>query len=202
AAWGYHLTNLLLHTANVVLLFLALRRMTGAVWRSAAVAALFAVHPLHVESVAWVSERKDVLSGLFWMLTLLAYAWYAERPVWGRYLLVTASFALGLLAKPMLVTLPCVLLLLDYWPLKRVASCPWLVARKERVPLATGPWPLATLLLEKLPLFALSGAVCLVTVYAQKEGGAVSTLEQVSLDERLMNALASYAGYLGALFWP
>jgi hypothetical protein len=127
SAWGYHLTNLLLHTANVVLLFLALRRLTGAVGRSAVVAALFAVHPAHVESVAWVAERKDVLSGLFWMLTMLAYAWYAERPGWRRYLPVLAAFALGLMAKPMLVTLPFVLLLLDYWPLatRPCPACCW-----------------------------------------------------------------------------
>ena len=118
---GHHLTNVLLHAAAAVLLFLALRRMTGALWPSAWVAAVFAIHPLRVESVAWVAERKDVLSGLFFMLTLWFYARYAERPAsWGRYLLVVASFALGLMAKPMLVTLPFVLLLLDYWPLGRL----------------------------------------------------------------------------------
>ena len=118
---GHHLTNVLLHAAAAILLFLALRRMTGALWPSAWVAAVFAIHPLRVESVAWVAERKDVLSGLFFMLTLWFYARYAERPAsWGRYLLVVASFALGLTAKPMLVTLPFVLLLLDYWPLGRL----------------------------------------------------------------------------------
>src|SRR5947208_2936793 len=117
--WGFHATNLLLHTANVLLLFWALRRLTGSTWRSACVAAFFAVHPLHVESVAWVAERKDVLSTLFWMLTLWAYARYAEQPGPGRYVGVVAAFAVGLLAKPMLVTLPFVLLLLDYWPLGR-----------------------------------------------------------------------------------
>jgi tetratricopeptide (TPR) repeat protein len=180
--WGFHLSNVLLHAASAVLLFLALRLMTGAVWRSALVAALFAVHPAHVESVAWVAERKDVLSGLFGMLTLLAYAWYVRRPGTGRYLAVLAAFALGLLAKPMLVTLPCVLLLLDYWPLGRM---------KGRF-----------FLLEKLPLFALTAAACLVTMYAQGRGGAVNTLEQLPLGERLMNALAAYAGYLGELIWP
>ena len=120
---GHHLTNVLLHAAAAVLLFLALRRMTGALWPSAWVAAVFAIHPLRVESVAWVAERKDVLSGLFFMLTLWFYARYAERPAsWGRYLLVVASFALGLTAKPMLVTLPFVLLLLDYWPLGRLGQ--------------------------------------------------------------------------------
>jgi tetratricopeptide (TPR) repeat protein len=188
SAWGYHLTNLLLHTAGTIVLFLALRRMTGAVWRSAAVAALFAVHPAHVESVAWVAERKDVLSGLFWMLTLLAYAWYAERPGWRRYLVVAIAFALGLMSKPMLVTLPCVLLLLDYWPLQRVGA-----SVRSSLP---------RLVLEKLPLFALAVAACVVTVFAQRRGGAVSTLEQLPLRDRLMNCLAAYAGYLGELVWP
>jgi len=194
SAWGFHLSNVLLHAATVVLLFLALRRLTGAVWRSAAVAALFAVHPAHVESVAWVAERKDVLSGLFWMLTLLAYAWYAERPGWGRYLLVLAAFALGLMAKPMLVTLPCVLLLLDYWPLQRVPAACGLAQTLSRKRLA--------LLLEKLPLFALTGAACAMTVYAQQKGGAVNTLEQLPLGDRLLNTVAAYAGYLGEMVWP
>src|SRR5208337_2681153 len=120
---GHHLTNVLLHAASVILLFLTLRRMTGDLWPSALAATLFAVHPLHVESVAWVAERKDVLSGLFFMLTLAAYADYARRPFsLLRYLLVTALFALGLTAKPMLVTLPLVLLLLDYWPLGRAGT--------------------------------------------------------------------------------
>src|SRR5947209_7911029 len=122
--WGFHATNLLLHTANVLLLFWALRRLTGSTWRSACVAAFFAVHPLHVESVAWVAERKDVLSTLFWMLTLLAYAHYVARPCLSRYLLVVLALTLGLMAKPMLVTLPCVLLLLDYWPLRRLRLGP------------------------------------------------------------------------------
>src|SRR5262245_13417343 len=116
---GYHLTNLLWHAGSAVLLFLALARLTGATARSAVVAAFFAVHPLRVESVAWVAERKDVLCGFFGMLTLLAYAWYVERPGKTRYLLTLLAFALGLLAKPMLVTLPCVLILLDFWPLGR-----------------------------------------------------------------------------------
>src|SRR5439155_15480749 len=116
----YHVTNILIHTVTTALLFLVLYRMTGARWPSAAVAAFFAVHPLHVESVAWVAERKDVLSGLFWVLTIGAYARYAERPSIWRYSLALTFFALGLMSKPMLVTLPCVLLLLDFWPLNRV----------------------------------------------------------------------------------
>jgi 4-amino-4-deoxy-L-arabinose transferase-like glycosyltransferase len=121
---GHHLTNLLLHLADTLLLFAVLKRMTGAPWRSAFVAALFAVHPLHVESVAWVAERKDVLSTLFWILTIWAYLRYVERPALKRYLLVVFALALGLMAKPMLVTLPFVLLLLDYWPLRRVTCHP------------------------------------------------------------------------------
>src|SRR3989449_9774609 len=116
---GFHFTNLLLHAANAALLFLLLRRTTGALWRSAIVAALFALHPLHVESVAWISERKDVLSGFFWFLTMAAYLRYVRQPHWQRYLPVIICYALGLMCKPMLVTLPFVLLLLDYWPLRR-----------------------------------------------------------------------------------
>jgi tetratricopeptide (TPR) repeat protein len=182
SAGGFHLTNVLLHAAAAVLLLLAMRRLTGTLWRAALVAALFAVHPLHVESVAWVAERKDVLSGLFWMLTLLAYARYAERPTLGRSLGVVAAFALGLMAKPMLVTLPCVLLLLDWWPLRR--------------PLG---W---RLLVEKVPLFALVAVMCVVTVQAQRSGGAVVGLAEVGILERLVNALLSYCAYLARTFWP
>jgi Flp pilus assembly protein TadD len=221
SAWGYHITNLLLHAANVVLLFLALRRLTGAVWRSAAVAALFAVHPAHVESVAWISERKDVLSGLFWMLTMLAYAWYAERPNWRRYLAVAAPFALGLMAKPMVVTLPCVLLLLDYWPLGRLKSeirnpksetnpkpeIPRTQTGRGRVwNFGFGFWNLFRIsgfgfrILEKLPLFALTAAACLVTMVAQK--AAMSPLDREPFAERLTNVLIAYAAYLGEMMWP
>jgi protein O-mannosyl-transferase len=185
APGGYHLGNVLLHTANSVLLFLALRRMTAAVWPSALAAALFAVHPLHVESVAWVAERKDVLSTFFGMLTVLAYASYAERPGWGRYLLVVGLLGLGLLAKPMLVTLPCVLLLLDYWPLGRFGACPF-----------------PRLLGEKLPLLALSALSCGITWYAQRAGGAVVSLEDYPLAVRVNNALVAYGAYVGKAVWP
>ncbi len=121
-AGGHHFTNVLFHTVAVVLLFLVLQQMTGALWRSAFVAAVFAIHPLHVESVAWVAERKDVLSGVFFMLTLLAYVHYVRAPSIWRYLMVVFVFALGLMSKPMLVTLPFVLLLVDYWPLRRIAD--------------------------------------------------------------------------------
>jgi protein O-mannosyl-transferase len=186
-AWGFHLTNLLLHIANSVLLFLVLQRLTGNQTRSAVVAALFALHPLHVESVAWVAERKDVLSTLFWLLTLAGYAHYVENPSWCRYLLVAAPFALGLLAKPMLVTLPFVLLLLDYWPLRRLSFAPATLRR---------------LLLEKSPLFALSAVSCVVTWYAQQSYGAVQSLQGFPLEIRVGNALLSYVVYLRKTVWP
>jgi tetratricopeptide (TPR) repeat protein len=182
---GFHLTNLLLHTASTLLLFLTFRAWTGAVWRSALVAALFAVHPLHVESVAWVSERKDVLSTFFWMLTMAAYGWYARRPGPLRYLAVVLALALGLLAKPMLVTLPCVLLLLDFWPLRRFTR------------LRAG-----VLVAEKLPLFALAAASCIVTWKAQQSGDAVKTLTQYPPAVRAANALYAYGGYLHKTVWP
>jgi tetratricopeptide (TPR) repeat protein len=185
-AWGYHLTNLLLHLANTLLLFGLLRRLTGATLRSALVAALFAVHPLHVESVAWVSERKDVLSTLFGLLTLWAYARYAEAQGLRRYLLVVLGLALSLLAKPMLVTLPFVLLLLDYWPLRRWRSA------------APAGW----LLLEKLPLLVLSAASGTMTVWAQRHGRAFQELADLSLPARLSNALVSYVDYLRQTIWP
>jgi tetratricopeptide (TPR) repeat protein len=185
----FHLTNLLLHTANTVLLFLVLSWLAGFLCRSAAVAALFALHPLHVESVAWVAERKDVLSTLFWMLTLAAYAWYIRRPGLGRYLLVLLPFGLGLLAKPMLVTLPFVLLLLDYWPLRRFDS-----------PRPRGNLQLA--ILEKVPLLALALTSCLVTILAQLHGNAVASFERYSLTARLANALLAYVGYLARMAWP
>jgi tetratricopeptide (TPR) repeat protein len=189
--WGVHFTNLLLHAAAAVVLFAALRMMTGSVWRSAFVAAFFAVHPLRVESVAWAAERKDVLSGLFWMLALLGFAWYARRPSVGRYLLVFVVFALGLLAKPMLVTLPCVLLLLDWWPLQRLAGKASAQASARRV-----GWLVA----EKVPLLALAAASCAVTVWAQQQ--AASSLAVVAVGPRLANALVSYAAYLGKTVWP
>ncbi len=177
----HHLTSVLLHAATAISLFLVLRRMTGALWRSAFVAALFAIHPLHVESVAWVSERKDVLSGLFFMLTLWAYVRYvrASKPLI-YYLLTMLFFALGLMSKPMLVTLPFVLLLLDYWPLNR-----WRAGNSKQ------------LIIEKLPLFGLAAALCVVTLFAQRE--AMSSLP---LSIRIGNALVSYAVYLEQMFWP
>ena len=207
APGGHHLTNVLLHAATAILLLLALRRMTGALWPSAWVAAVFAIHSLRVESVAWVAERKDVLSGLFFMLTLWFYARYAERPAsWGRYLLVVASFALGLTAKPMLVTVPFVLLLLDYWPLGRLGRglsrfsghhAPSMVDENGTVPFLGLP---IRLVVEKIPLLVLAAASCAVTLAAQHV--AVQSLEHVAFSWRLANAAVAYVAYLGKMFCP
>jgi tetratricopeptide (TPR) repeat protein len=214
APWGYHLTNLLLHTANVVLLFWVLVRMTGALWRSAVVAACFALHPLHVESVAWIAERKDVLSTLFWLLTLGAYFHYTERPGLARYLVAMVMLALGLMAKPMLVTLPFVLLLLDYWPLKRtVGSGQWAVGSKEeegrgqRAEVgeragASQPSRYFSLVLEKVPLFLLAAVSSVITVVAQRAAGSVRTLEYIPLSSRCLNAMLAWVVYLRKTVWP
>ena len=184
----HHLTSLLLHAANSVLLFWVLKRMTGARWPSAFAAALFALHPLHVESVAWVAERKDVLSTLFWLLALWAYARYAERPGGGRYGLSLALFLLGLMAKPMLVTLPFVLLLLDYWPLGRILG----PARSTFV----------SLLVEKVPFLVLSAASSVVTFLVQRKWGAVASVAEIPWVDRLANAVVAYAAYLRKTIWP
>jgi protein O-mannosyl-transferase len=188
-AGGHHFSNVLFHTIAVVLLFLALQQMTGALWKSAFVAAVFAIHPLHVESVAWVAERKDVLSGVFLMLSLLAYVHYVRAPSTWHYLIVAFVFALGLMSKPMLVTLPFVLLLLDYWPLGRITD--------ERS--YTGH-QLLSLLVEKIPLIALSALSSVVTFLAQQ--GAIGWTEQLPTLPRVNNALASYVIYMRQMFWP
>ncbi|MEY2480846.1 MAG: protein O-mannosyl-transferase [Verrucomicrobiota bacterium] len=181
---GHHLTNVLLHTAAVVLLFLVLRQMTGAIWRSAFVAAVFAIHPLRVESVAWISERKDVLSAVFFMSILGIYTRYVREPSPKRYLLVALLFAFGLMSKPMLVTVPFILLLLDYWPLQRIVD---LAALRK-------------CLREKIPLLGVSVASCIVTIFAQK--GTVSPLEKLPLLWRLENACATYLIYVWQMIWP
>jgi Flp pilus assembly protein TadD len=201
-AGAFHRTNVLLHAANAVLLFVVLWRMTGAVWRAAVVAALFALHPLHVESVAWVAERKDVLSTLFWMLALAAYLDYVRRPGTRRYLLVVLALGLGLLAKPMLVTLPCVLLLLDYWPLRRWRGGPRPVPATAASAGSLPPQTSRHLLLEKLPLFVPVLASCAVTFLAQSRSGAVVPFEAYPLSIRVGNALLACAGYLGKMLWP
>jgi tetratricopeptide (TPR) repeat protein len=192
---GHHFTNVLLHTAAVVLLFLVLRQMTGATWRSAFVAAVFAIHPLRAESVAWVSERKDVLSAVFFMLTIGAYARYVRLPSLRRYAVVALVFALGVMSKPMLVTGPVVLLLLDYWPLCRVA--------RPRQPTHANALPQQTwtkLLIEKLPLLALSAGSAIATLIVQRQTVAYST--QVPMSARIGNAVVSYVVYLRQTFWP
>lgn len=190
---GHHLTNILLHSLNALLLFLLLTRLSKSVWASATVAALFAWHPLHVESVAWVAERKDVLSMVFFLLTIWAYVRYTERPGFLRYGLALVVFALGLMAKPMLVTLPFVLLLLDYWPLDRMVSksgsaCPQKV------------W--SRLLVEKLPFLALSVADSVVTILVQGNGGAIKSQAQVPYPMRVLVALEAYAEYVLKTVWP
>jgi len=188
---GHHLTNLLLHVANVLLLFAVLRQMTGAVWCSTLVAALFALHPLNVESVAWVAERKNVLSTLFWLLTMAAYVGYVRKPDWGRYLGMMGIFVLGLMAKPMLVTLPCVLLLLDYWPLRRLGR-DWREFQKR----------LPRLVIEKLPLFIPVAAISVMTIAAQSQARAFSSWERLPLGPRVANAVLAYGLYLKKMVWP
>ena len=224
----HHLVNLFFHIANTLLLFLILRRMTNAIWQSAFVAGLFALHPLHVESVAWVAERKDVLSTLFWMLTMGAYVYYVERPGYKRYLFILAFFLLGLMSKPMLVTLPFVLLLLDYWPLKRlnlvksgariVVATPQPASRaKKKKKSRQQPgkdtvqskstvesralWPeIRPLLKEKIPFFIVTILFCFVTFYAQHR--VVKPMELYPLGCRIANALISYVSYIGKMLWP
>jgi len=192
----YHMTNLLLHLANAILLFLLLTLVTRSHWKSAFVAMLFAVHPLHVESVAWATERKDVLSTFFWLLAMLAYLRYTARPCATRYMLVVTAFVLGLMSKSMLVTLPIVLVLFDYWPLRRG------VKGAELRPGPEATFPALRLLREKLPLLAIAGAACVVTLWAQRTGGAVTGIDTLPLGVRLANAAVAYIAYIGKTFWP
>jgi len=226
---GHHLTNVILHILNSILLFLIFRRMTGALWKSAFIAALFALHPLHVESVAWVAERKDVLSTFFWMLTMGAYVLYTERPGIKIYLITVLLFALGLMAKPMLVTLPFVLLLLDYWPLgrfhiryvddvqhtedvstkdtRRKKGKPRYAAENalqaDNNTTSNYRWSLVLpLLREKIPFLILAAVSSIVTFYVQQGGGAVGSLYAFPFIIRISNALASYISYIEKMLWP
>jgi tetratricopeptide (TPR) repeat protein len=231
--WGHHLTSVLLHAVNTVLVFVLLQQLTGARWRSALVAALFGLHPLHVESVAWVAERKDVLSTCFGLLTLIFYARYAQnkatlnsQPLGAakrsedgstlNYILALLFFALGLMSKPMLVTWPFVMLLLDYWPLGRVAGGEWRVTGEKNgkpstpinreqalncTPNAFGA-QFSTLLLEKLPFFALAAVMSGVAFVVQKQTGVLAAVENLPLGARCGNALISYCRYLGKMVWP
>jgi tetratricopeptide (TPR) repeat protein len=213
---GHHLTSVFLHVTDSVLVLLLFRQMTGSLWRSTFVAALFAWHPLHVESVAWVSERKDVLSTFFWLLTMMAYVRYVHesgkaserssnpepgpnnRPKpWRFYMLALVLFALGLMSKPMLVTLPCALLLLDFWPLKRTFAR---LAPEEQPALLSLPW--SRLIVEKIPFFLLTFAASLITYLVQQHAGAVSSLENVSLARRAGNAVVAYLQYVLKVIWP
>ena len=227
---GYHLMNLLFHVMNTILLFLILRRMTKKLWPSAFVAAMFAIHPLHVESVAWITERKDVLSTFFWMLTMGAYSYYVEHPGFRRYFFVLLFFALGLMAKPMLVTLPFVLLLLDYWPLQRFGEIkpdhkvhtevfkPVISDKQKKksktkqavketleVKKPADPeykWSLIyPLLWEKVPLFILAILSSIVTYIAAQSGG-LKSIEAFPLGVRIGNAFISYIAYIGKMIWP
>jgi Tfp pilus assembly protein PilF len=213
AAGPQHLMSLLIHIVDTILLFRILDVMTGASWRSAVVAALFAVHPLHVESVAWIAERKDVLSALFWLLTIGAYVRYVREPRLGRYLMVMLSLAVGLMAKPMLVTLPAVLLILDFWPLRRFESPK--SAKSPESPKGpegpegpesskgpAGPKGAMALILEKLPLLALAMASSVVTILAQRQSGAMAPFDQFTPATRAAHALVSYATYLVQMVWP
>jgi protein O-mannosyl-transferase len=204
--FGHHLTSLLLHIANVLLLFWVLKWLTGAAWPSAFVAAVFAVHPLQTESVAWVAERKNVLSALFWILTIAAYIRFTQHPSIGRYSLVVLTFSLGLMAKPIVVTLPCVLLLLDYWPLQRLQ---WHRQSKCKNSQHTGSaetgrqqlsfWRLFA---EKIPLFILSAIVSAITYIVQQSGGIVLGLGSIPVSYRVANAVISYTTYIQKLMWP
>jgi protein O-mannosyl-transferase len=188
---GFHFTNILLHAADTALVFLVFYRLTGARGRSWLVAALFGLHPLHVESVAWIAERKDVLSAFFWLLAMWTYLRHAECAAAQDsrakkfYAFTLAFFVLGLMSKSMVVTLPCVFLLLDFWPLKRLETV-----------------PLRRLVLEKIPFFAIAAAVSVLTFLLQKQGGAMMFVEDISFAVRLQNALVSYLRYLGKIFWP
>jgi protein O-mannosyl-transferase len=195
---GPHLINVLLHAVNVLLLFLVLRHMTAALWRSAFVAAVWAVHPLRVESVAWISERKDVLSGLFFLLTIAAYLRYADRPTLLRYMVVAVSLAAGLMAKPMLVTTPLVLLLLDYWPLRRNRQSAISGPKSEVRDRERKSWP--ELFLEKIPLLLLSGASSVATILAQRQ--ATGSADELPLAWRFENALVTAVTYTRQTFWP
>jgi Flp pilus assembly protein TadD len=227
---AHHIINLLFHVANTLLLFLVLHRMTNVLWQCVFVAAVFALHPLHVESVAWASERKDVLSTFFWLLTIGAYVYYVERPGFKRYLLVILCLALGLMSKPMLVTLPFVLLLLDYWPLHRLQSedqtkthqklpekpaehrdkkqkprnnSDKIPSQMDKTVLANSQWSIIRqLVLEKVPLLVLSVSSCIITYIAQQKGGSLRTLEVFPLTTRIANASVSYVGYVWKMIWP
>ena len=196
-AGGHHMTNVILHILNTLLLLFVFRRMSGAFWPSSIIAVLYAIHPIHVESVAWASERKDVLFALFWMLSMWFYIRYTENPSFRRYLPVILCFFLGLLSKPMIVTLPFVLLLIDIWPLNRMQ-----VKRQDDGVEQGQSRTMRDLILEKVPLFILSASVSVITFFLQKFGGAVTSLSSLSISDRIFNVFVSYGKYLTKMIWP
>jgi tetratricopeptide (TPR) repeat protein len=197
---GHHATNVVLHMLAVVLLFLVLAKMTCHVWPSAFVAALFAIHPLRVESVAWIMERKDVLSGIFFMLTLAAYLRYVRKPSYASYLLVLLLFTLGLMSKPMLVTLPFVLLLLDYWPLRRFTAPVSITSDMKPLPRQDGQSIVPKLIWEKVPLLLFAAVACGIALVLEKE--VLSSIDAIPFWVRLYNAAVSYVAYIWQMFWP
>ncbi len=190
---GHHLVSVLFHIVNAMLLFWIIKNITGAMWASAFVAAVFSLHPVQVESVAWAAERKTVLSGLFWLLTIAVYVHYTKKPQLGRYILVLLIFGLSIMTKPIVVTLPLVLLLLDYWPLERLR-----IDGQDSGTSKSALWLIA----EKIPLLAMSAFLSMMTIIAQKTSGAISTSENLPLDYRLANVSLSYIRYIGKLVWP
>lgn len=197
-AGGHHWTNVIIHAFNAILLFLLWWMMTGAIGSSVFVAALFAIHPINVESVAWIAERKNVLSGFFWLLTMICYVWYVRSPGWKRYLPVLICFVLGLMSKSMLVTLPFVLLLIDYWPLKRTLIGP----DGQSIVSGTVRTTPAVLLMEKVPLFVVTAVFAGVAIYAAHTGNAYVSPDSAPISARITNAIVSYVLYLKKFFWP
>ena len=196
---GHHFVSVVFHIVNALLLFWILRNITGTIWASAFVAAVFALHPLQVESVAWAAERKTVLSGLFWLLTMATYIRYTRQPGLGRYLVVLLVFGLCIMTKPVVVTLPLALLLLDYWPLERGR---WGQQRNNTTRGRPNKKSAGWLIAEKIPLLAMSAFLSVMTIFAQRSGGAVATLEYLSLDRRIANMFLSYIRYIGKMLWP
>jgi tetratricopeptide (TPR) repeat protein len=194
----HHLVSMVLHIVNSLLLLWILNSLTGSIWASAFVAAVFALHPLQVESVAWAAERKTVLSGLFWFLTIAVYTWYTKKPGIRRYILLFGIYGLCIMTKPVVVTLPLVLVLLDYWPLARIRN------KNEKLKEKTlnSKFSILNSIYEKIPLLALSAILCVVTVTVQKSGGTVAELGELSLDYRIANAFVSYMKYIGKFIWP
>ncbi|MGD0077823.1 MAG: tetratricopeptide repeat protein [Sedimentisphaerales bacterium] len=209
---GHHFVSVLFHILNALLLFWILVKMTGAIWPSAFVAGVFALHPLQVESVAWAAERKTVLSGMFWFLTIAVYVWYTKKPGILRYIPVFIIYSLCIMTKPVVVTLPIVLILLDYWPLNRTYNSEFRIKnlelrilrhrQSEDFSTLNSQFSILNSIYEKIPLFALSAILSVITVIAQREGEAISSLKTIPLDSRIANMFASYMKYIYKMIWP